>query len=658
MPKTKITAPTPSREKGQKSLDLPVYLDRYVPLWGNPGWMDGRMWREIVRRQPIAVDCRETLIANLVALDWKIEPKDSTQRDENKKEIEYYTNFFNHTQELDYTELLEWLCTDLLDIPFGCGAEVIREGDNPDGRVVGLIPLDGATLFPTLNKKWPVGQYVPEVSANQYVYFPKHAINRMYISPRPEIKREGWGLAPPEKIYLAIEALNRGDQYYVNLLVDTPSAGILDLGDMAQESAEEWVKAWRKMLVGVDPYKIPVLYEHKEKVEWIPFTKNPQELMFDKAIFRYGALVAAGYGMSLSDLGIPSGMSGGETLAGSIRDERKTRKTGFARIKKKVKYFFDRLLPETLAFHFVDLDDELNVALGRARLASSTAGGQLITMGVFSPEEWRQQMMADGLITISVPEKLPVELANLPLPGEANERPNELGKPVAPSSGGHGEVKADVLMSAIFRALVVDEVYLLKKAYNVFLPLKVQADSLREVSSDLSEIWYEEILDGEQASKTMEMFLGVIKSNYGDELSITFDRDLIVGEIKSLLEGIRLEMDELEQKNLFIKGELDDLEDVEIVVFEEPYDELADWLEEIINETLEKSILLGTFRFALEQPEADLDNLIDGNVVNYIKNQININFNDVLMNFTNRVSGIILENVKGDNDDRKEIESN
>ena len=654
MPKVKTTLPVPSKEKGQRSIDLPLYLTRYVPLWGNPGWMDGKLWREVVKRQPIAMDCRETLIANLVALDWKIEPKDSTQRDENKKEIEYYTNFFTNTQELDYTELIEWLCTDLLDIPFGCGAEVIREGDDPKGRVVSLIPLDGATLFPTQNAKWPVGQFVAESSANQTVYFPKHAINRMYISPRPDIKREGWGLAPPEKIYLALEMLNRGDYYYANLLIDTPAAGILDLGDMEKSSAEEWVKAWRKMLTGIDPFKIPVLYEHNNAVEWIPFTKNPQELMFDKAIFKYGALVAAGYGMSLSDLGIPTGVSGGETLAGSIRDERKTRKTGFARIKKKVKYWFDRLLPEYLGFHFIDLDDELNVALGRARLAHSTAGGQFISMGVFSAEEWRQQTIADGLVTISVPEKLPKELKNLPQVGEASERPGALGSPVPVSGGGHGEVKqADVLMSEIYKALFVDDVYLLKKAYNIFLPIKVQADSLREVSSDLSEIWYEEILDGEQPSETMELFLGAVKSSYGDRLSIDFNHDLIVGEIKTLFSDICHDKEEVKQKELFIRGEIDELEDIEIVVFEEASDEIANWLEGIINDTLEKSILLGTFRFALENPNIDLDNLIDGNVVNYIRNQTDIKFNDILMKFTTRISDIILENVKGDNNDNK-----
>lgn len=448
MTRVKTSPPEPTREKNQRSIDLPTYLTRILPMWGNPSWLNADAWRTIVMRQPLAVACRETLIANLIALDWKIEPRDSTKRDEHKKEIEYYEKFFENTGDYDWTEILDWIVGDLLDIPFGAGIEVGRENDDPNGQILWLELLDGATLFPTLNEDWPVGQRVKE-NAQKTVYFPYYAVNRLYFSPRREITRKGWGMAPPEKIYLSLELLNRGDVYYANLLLDTPAAGILDLGDMAKPSAEEWVKAWRDMLGGVDPFKIPVLYEHEKPVNWIPFTRNPTELMFDKALGRYGSLVTAGYGMNLSDIGISAGTSGGETLAGSIRQERQTRRTGFARLKKKVKYFFDRMLPEFLEFKFIDLDDELSVALGRARLANSTAWNQMVTAGMFTAEEGRQQMIADGLITISVPEALPeearkrVEMSLQNPMDKIAERPTALGKPVAPSGGGHGEVKSD-----------------------------------------------------------------------------------------------------------------------------------------------------------------------------------------------------------------------
>jgi hypothetical protein len=291
-----------------------------------------------------------------------------------------------------------------------------------------------------LNRDYPVGQYVPE--AGKTVYFPYYAIDRTYMSPRREIKRKGWGMSPPEKIYLAIELINRGDIYYANLLLDTPSVGLLDLGDMAKDSAEKWVEAWRTMLTGIDPFKIPVLYEHEKPVSFIPFTKNPAELMFDQSVGRYSGLVAAGYGMTLSDIGFSGRSSGGETLAGTIRNERTSKKTGHGRIKKKVKYWFDRLLPSTLEYKFIDLDDELNVALGRARLATATALQTLIDLGVISPQEGRLQMLADGLLTISIPEKIPPDAERKQAPN--NERQGLLGKPIAPSQGGYGEQKSDV----------------------------------------------------------------------------------------------------------------------------------------------------------------------------------------------------------------------
>jgi len=445
MPRVKTTAPAPSREKGQRSIDLPYYIPR-IPLLSlnRPAWQTANMWREIVLRQPIALICKETLIANVVNLDWKIEPRDSEQRDELKNKIKYYERFLQYTGDYDYVEMNEWIIGDMLDTPFGGAAEFGREDDSPDGNLLWIELLDSATLFPTLNSDYPVGQTVPEASVNS-VYFPWYAIDRVYFSPRPELKRKGWSMPPPEKIYLALEMLNKGDVYYANLLLDSPSAGILDLGDMAADSAKEWVSSWRSLLSGIDAFKIPVLYEHNNPINWIPFTRNPTELLFDTAMTRYAAINCAGYGMTLSDIGMGGSASGGETLAGTIRQERQTRRTGFGRVKKKMKYFWDRALPPELEFNFIDLDDELSTSLGRARLASSTAFQQLISIGAFTPKEARLQFIADGLINISIPEDIPEEeRAQLPTQQQQpNERPSMLGRPVTPSEGGYGEIKSD-----------------------------------------------------------------------------------------------------------------------------------------------------------------------------------------------------------------------
>ena len=494
MPRTKKTVPSVDHEKGQRSLELPeMYLNRLLPQWRQPDWLHANTWRQVVANQPFAMICRETIIANILNLDYKIDARDSNKRDELKDEQKYYEKLLAYDGSFDWMTRLEWLLQDYLDIPFGAGAEIGREGDNPEGKVAWILPLDGGTLFPYPNSDWPVGQSLQQ-NVTDVVFFPYYAINRLYMTPRTGITREGWGCPPPEKIYLSLELLNRGDRYYANLLLDTPEVGILDLGNISEESAQNWVKSWKTMLMGVDPFKVPVLYEHDTEAKFISFTRSPTELMFDKATMKYASICCAGYGMSLSDIGIQAVSSGGETLAGSIRQERKTKRTGFGRAKRAVELFFDRIINPELKFKFIDMDDEVSVALGRARLATATAMGLWIDKRVITPQEARLQMIADGLVDISVPEKIDEKAFEiLPVPtspfgGEtANKRPGMLGKPVPPSAGGHGEVKSEALDLALQVPEFLDVYNKLEEGWDG-LSVEDQNSALKEIDNFLEEI--------------------------------------------------------------------------------------------------------------------------------------------------------------------------
>ena len=145
-----LDAPALTRETGQRSLDLPSYLLRLIPAFSTPEWLLGGVWRRVVANQPVAVLCRDTLLAYVNTLDWKIQARDSTLQDELKEEIEYYTRGFEYEFGIDFSEHIEWIGQDVLTIPFGGASEIIRENDAPDGKVLTIIPLDGVTLFPTL----------------------------------------------------------------------------------------------------------------------------------------------------------------------------------------------------------------------------------------------------------------------------------------------------------------------------------------------------------------------------------------------------------------------------------------------------------------------------------------------------------------------------
>lgn len=145
-----------------------------------------------------------------------------------------------------------------------------------------------------------------------------------------------------------------------------------------------------------------------------------------------------------------------------------------------MKYFFDRILPESLEFDFVDYDDELNVALGRARLASATAFNLLQTNGNFSQQEIRSQIIQEGLVSINIPDKLPKDAKakqeakfwhdtlqqplgkdGKPAGGSQKDMPKEpesVGSPKAPSGGGEGDIKKLASLTVKSRTKNLNEV--------------------------------------------------------------------------------------------------------------------------------------------------------------------------------------------------------
>jgi hypothetical protein len=423
---------------GQRQISVrDAYLTRVLPQWTTPNWTDANLWRRAVRLQPICIAARDTLISYLLGTDYQIEARDSDDTSKYLKDVEYYTDLFQHLDGLDFEVHLDLLCQDILDTPFGGASEIGREGDRPDGKTLWVQHMDSATLFPTLNPEWPVGQRVPGAQVNA-IYFPKHAVNRAYLSPRPEFDKKGWGMAPPEKVYLALELLYRGDRYYANLLIDTPEAGVLDLLDMSKDSAMEWLESFKMLFTGADSFKVPVLYEHTEPARWIPFGRPPTDLIFDAVTFKYAQIVCAGYGIKIEDLGLAK--SEGRTLAGAIRTERQTRRTGFAVLKHKTRAYFENMLPKHLKFTWLDMDDEAMIARGRARLANAQALGELRNSSLIKLEEGRRQLAADGLLSIQID---PDDLTGLePTGGNLTTRPFAFNRPnVPPSAGGRGEVK-------------------------------------------------------------------------------------------------------------------------------------------------------------------------------------------------------------------------
>jgi len=432
---------TPPRKR---SIDIQSYLQRWIPYWGHPGWLVAERWRAFVRNQPIAGICRDTLIANLKNMGWDIVPKrteDAGNRNI-QRTIDYYKELFFQI-EGSFDTYLDLMGQDMLDLPFGAMCEVVRENDDPEGHILSLYHVDAATLFPTGDEAFPVQQRVPELPG-AIVNFPKHAMARMMISPRPEIRRKGWGMAPPEKAYLAVEMLFRGDRYYANLLIDTPEAGILDLMDMDAETAEAWIEGWHTLFQGIDGFKVPILHSHEKAAQWIPLNRPPIDMMYDNVTAKYAQILCAAYGLRLSDIGLEQAQ-GEKTLAGVIRGERQSRRSGYSTVKVNFENHFDWLLPEPIKFIWIDVDEESKLMKSKSVVAYGSALSTLVSAKMITQQEARQEIVAQGLLEIEINlEELPEELAMQEEQMPAEEPAYPFGKPVQleeevpPTQGGRG----------------------------------------------------------------------------------------------------------------------------------------------------------------------------------------------------------------------------
>lgn len=431
--------------KRQRAINLQSYLQRWIPYWGHPGWLAAERWRAFVRNQPLAGICRDTLISNLKNMEWDIVPKhpDDVGNRNIQKAIDYYKDLFFQI-EGSFDTYLDLMGQDMYDLPFGAMCEVVREEDDPEGHVLALHHVDGATLFPTGDQHFPVQQRVPELPG-AIVNFPEYAMERMMISPRPEIRRKGWGMAPPEKAYLAVEMLFRGDRYYANLLLDTPEAGILDLMDMDEETADQWIEGWKSLFQGIDGFKVPILHSHEKAAQWIPLNRPPIDMMYDNVTAKYAQLLAAAYGLRLSDIGLEQ-QKGEKTLAGVIRGERQSRRSGYATGKTNFENHFDKILPQQIKFVWIDVDEESKLMKSKTLVSYGTALSSLVTGKMITQQEARQELVAQGLLETEIDiEELPEEL-QIPeepmAPGVEPEYP--FGKPVPPeeevppTQGGRG----------------------------------------------------------------------------------------------------------------------------------------------------------------------------------------------------------------------------
>ena len=373
-------------------LDPSPFVLRRPFSHSSPFAVNADTWRNIVGKSPIASLCRRTLILEITAVPWKVLSED-------EEDVGYYTDLLRSANGESFEVFIERLVEDVLTVPFGGAVEVSRYRD---GMLAMIYHVDGGTLFPTYDPKIPYLQVDPENQLSQ-VGFTRNQLARVMWAPNPDKRNYGWSKTPAMDIFSAIEHLMRSETFYQQFLSNTPEAGILDLMDMEKKAAKEWVQSWAELMGGIDPLKVPVLYEHEKQAKFIPFSRPPSELALPEVVKRYSEQVCAAFGMTITDLGI---FEHANTLAGASRAVQLSKRQGQGSLMRKVSNLINSMLPDTVAFEWEPFDSEDKLRRAQTQSARATTLKALGTPDPSSGEAFfpaeiiRKQAVSDGLVDV------------------------------------------------------------------------------------------------------------------------------------------------------------------------------------------------------------------------------------------------------------------
>ena len=374
---------------------------------GGQSYLGAKPWRRVLYSSPTVWACVKVLNDQLVALPWRVTTKDKSERHRKRDKIDYYTEEVIGKFNGENYDVGTMRCNrDVLTIPVGGNCEVVYKTSGKwAGEVDRVENIDGGTLTPTGDHNFPLIQRDPN-DFRRYVIFQRDEVRRILMNPRPEYNLAGYQQSPLEMCYLAIDAIAKGDFYYLNLLTDTPSAGILDFADWSKDEAIAWAKSWQELLTGNDALKIPMVYDHEKPISWIPFGVPPEQMMLPQILAKYTKLVHACYGLYDQDTGLSEQAPTGGREANLERRSWHR----FNAVVALWENFWNSILPEDLVFAYEEVNIEETERLARAQVAKANALGILARIpGALGTKELRREISETGLIetyidTESIPD--------------------------------------------------------------------------------------------------------------------------------------------------------------------------------------------------------------------------------------------------------------
>lgn len=340
------------------------------------------------------------------------------------------------TDTRSWEKLCKSILTDMLVIDRGA---IIKLRDS-SGKLSGLMPVDGSSIRPVINKYGTFSDdfsYVQVVHGSPNVYLKKEDVIILMMNPTPDLKYFGYGLSNMETLYTAVLSdifIDKGNLDYYRkggsipegfISIEPPNSREGMIQQIDQEQLESVQRHLQSIMMG-DYTQVPIV--SGGKISWIDFKGKRRDMQFKELAEYLTRKICAVYQVSPQDVGVISDVNRANAQVQSEMTKSKGLKTLMSVISEYITtHVINEIRPQKdlkLWFEDDDIDRRKN---------EWTMNQQQLVSGAITINQWRA---TQGMH--------PVPWGNTPLQGLRNWKPEEeegqggmpAGLPPLPGLGG------------------------------------------------------------------------------------------------------------------------------------------------------------------------------------------------------------------------------
>ena len=263
---------------------------------GKPNVQLFRNWAEHSEWVRAALNIRRDQVATA---EWVIEPRD-WDKPADMDMASQITEVLQEPSPIfeEWRPFIQSVVEDLLVLDSGC----IEKERTLGGGIAFLHPVDGGTI--RVNRFWAGDPDMP-----RYYWYPDHqerasflSDDFVYMQANPMTYRVV-GLAPLETLRAVIDAELTGQSFNARQVKAPAPDGILDLGEQARpDLVDDFKRYWEAEVAGKGAM---AFLGGSKNAKFMPFRANNREMQFLEWQMYLARKIAAVFGMSIQDLGIP-----------------------------------------------------------------------------------------------------------------------------------------------------------------------------------------------------------------------------------------------------------------------------------------------------------------------------------------------------------------